>query len=227
TPAVQRGQEHGLEIIRTPHVTDDHRATITTDLATSSACLLAALADFRDRGWRTTHFFWVAGIWWEGPFDLMEPELVGRMVDVNLRNALIVCQRVWSEFVRSAEPRTFTTIASTSGLEPRRNQAIYTATKYAQVGFTRALALEAAALRTNSRVRGRIPGELYFPNLRVRLFNPGGMRTHLFDAAPPPNYDSFMDPAKVGAYIVSRAACDAPFLEETIPRDSDLGRSLR
>ncbi|MBI4143190.1 hypothetical protein HY480_04930, partial [Candidatus Uhrbacteria bacterium] len=40
TPAVQRGQEHGLEIIRTPHVTDDHRATITTDLATSSACLL-------------------------------------------------------------------------------------------------------------------------------------------------------------------------------------------
>ena len=53
------------------------------------------------------------------------------------------------------------------------------------------------------------------------------MRTHLFDAQPPSAYDSFMDPMKVGKHIVTRAAGDDSWIEEPIPRDSDLGHLLR
>ncbi|MDO8598906.1 MAG: SDR family oxidoreductase [bacterium] len=225
-PAVgEPERERRFEVVgRSPRVTDDRRATITYDLATGPGTLITALNDLRSQDWHTTHFFWVAGIWWEGPFEIMELDQLTRMLDVNIRNAVIICQYVWSEFVRSSEPRRFVTIASTAGLDAKRDQAIYVATKWAQVGFTRALALEAAELRR----RGRIPGEHYIPDIRVRLLEPGGMRTHLFDAARPPNYSEFMDPAKVAAHIVDTTIAQAaPFVEEMIPRNSALGRSLR
>lgn len=229
-PAVgESKQERHLEVVgRSPRVTDDRRATITYDLATGPGGLIPPLCDLRDRGWVATYFFWVAGVWWEGPFETMELEQLARMLDVNIRNALCIVHHVWSEFVRSSEPRRFVTIASTSGLDPKRNQAIYAATKWAQIGFTRSLGLEAAELRTSGRVHGRIPGEHYIPDIRVRLINPGGMRTHLFDVARPPNYNEFMDPAKVAAHIVETTIAQAdPFVEETIPRDGPLGISLR
>ena len=228
TPAVQRGAELGLKLVRSPQVTSDDRATIECDLATNPDGLLAALHNPVVHGWHITHFFWVAGIWWEGPFEIMEPELVARMVDVNLRSALVVAQFAWEQLiVQSDVPHTFTTIASTTGLAPKARQVIYAATKWAQIGFTRSLALEAEELRRVGRVRGRLPGEHYIPDVRVRLFSPGGMRTHLFDAAPPATYETFMDPTKVGAYIVGRTTAAEPWIEETIARESDLGRSLR
>lgn len=163
-----------------------------------------------------THVFWVAGTWWKGTFAEQRAQSVERLIDVNLRNPLRILHELWRVMVdtaRPGHPRTFTAIASTSGVRARPHEAVYAATKYAQVGFMRSLGQE----NTN-------------PHARVALFLPGGMRTHLFDrGGPKPDaYDTFMDPAKVAVHIVTRVAGQtASYFEETIERDGDVGRTLR
>lgn len=158
------------------------------------------------------HFFWVAGTWWEGDFAEMSTEEMLRLIDVNFRNAMIVAHAVWQQHMRlSSTSATYTVIGSTSGVRPRRNQEVYAATKFAQVGFTRSLG------ESN-------PNE----NVRVSLFVLGGMRTHLFDAKPPANLAEFMDPAKVAAHVVRAVAEQRdPYLEQEISRDTPFGQSLR
>lgn len=159
------------------------------------------------------HFFWVAGTWWEGDFAEMTTAEMLRMIDVNFRNAMIVAHHVWRRMaISSRAPLSFCVIGSTSGVRPRRDQAVYAATKYAQVGFVESLKEGIQDSR----------------NLHVSLFVLGGMRTHLFDAKPPANYEAFMDPAKVAAHIVRAVAeqCD-PYLRQEISRDTSLGQSLR
>lgn len=158
-------------------------------------------------------FFWVAGTWWEGEFAEMEPAEMLRMIDVNFRNAMLVAHHVWSRMaISSRAPLSFCVIGSTSGVRPRRNQEVYAATKYAQVGFVESLKESVQGSR----------------NLHVSLFVLGGMRTHLFDRAKPAQYEAFMDPAKVAAHIVHAVAEQRdPYLKQEISRDTPLGQSLR
>lgn len=171
------------------------------------------LAWMRDQRVAIDRFFWVAGTWWEGEFAEMSPAEMLRMIDVNFRNAMLIAHHVWSRMaISSRAPLSFCVIGSTSGVRPRRDQAVYAATKYAQVGFVESLKEGIQDSR----------------NLRVSLFVLGGMRTHLFDAKPPANYDEFMDPAKVAAHIVRAVAEQRdPYLRQEISRDTPLGQSLR
>lgn len=228
--ALARGRERGMRVVGgTPQIVDDDRAQVTVDLsdAESTSDGIVALHKLRDERWWLTHFFWVAGVHVQSEFDRMQPGAIARLVDVNLGNALRICQVAWDELARSDAPRTFTTIASMSGLRARANEAVYCATKWAQVGFTRSLHLEAEELRHTGRFRGRFGGEQHYPDIAVRLFCPGGMRTEMFGAHKPDGYDAFMDPEKVAHYIVSRALDDELWIEEAIERTSELGQSLR
>lgn len=98
----------------------------------------------------------------------------------------------------------FVVVSSSSGTKARKDEAVYVATKHAQVGFTRSLALE------NDN-----------PNVRVALVMPGGMRTSFWDKHPTPDYDSFLNPKHVAQNIVTRTMFqDESFDEYDIPRGS-------
>jgi NAD(P)-dependent dehydrogenase (short-subunit alcohol dehydrogenase family) len=84
---------------------------------------------------------------------------------------------------------TVVTVASTLGLRPAGDATAYCASKFAVVGFTRALAMELAG------------------KVGVTLLVPGGMRTHFFDGRteqyrPGPDAE-LSDPADVARAVLS------------------------
>lgn len=203
-----------IEVSRSlPDRTRNIRRTIQCDIADVRQAL-ELLRQFDPAS--VAHFFWVAGVWWKGPFAEHHANELVHLVDVNLRNPLLVCQGVWAAFTHTNAPRTFTVVSSTSGLRAHAHEAAYVTTKWGQLGFTKSIAEEAAQLRAEGSA-----------DIRVRLFCPGGMRTELFGAAPPPNYAQFMDPAKVAAHLLDLVVRDDPYIEEVIERTSELGESLR
>lgn len=128
------------------------------------------------------------------------------MIDVNLRNPLMLVRNL------GGEPRTtggtfhLVTVASTTGLSdsPREDEAVYAATKAAQVSFTRAVG------------KGNAD-----PHFRVSLFCPGGMQTPFWMNAPNVDTSSFLDPKKVAAAIVTDVEKQTEsYYERTIPRGS-------
>lgn len=68
-------------------------------------------------------------------------------------------------------------IASRAGHLPYPGRAVYCATKFGVVGFTKSIALE-------------------YPDLRIFTVSPGAVKTEMWD------FDSGVDPAKVADYIV-------------------------
>lgn len=150
------------------------------------------------------HFFWVAGQHWVGPFENQSDESVQHLIDVNLRNPLLLIKSLWLQMLCEKSPATFTVIASTSGVQARKNETVYTATKHAQVGFARSLGLEAQ-------------GTL----IRVCLVLPGGMDTTFFANKLAVEGAPLLDPAKVANHImVSLDAQRDSYQELTILRGS-------
>jgi NAD(P)-dependent dehydrogenase (short-subunit alcohol dehydrogenase family) len=90
-------------------------------------------------------------------------------------------------------------VLSTAALEGRANATAYTATKFAQVGFLKALRAEV-------------------PHLKVVNVYPGGMKTNFFDEQMPANYHEYMDPASVAEKIVANLKQDIPEEEQIIKR---------
>jgi 3-oxoacyl-[acyl-carrier protein] reductase len=151
-----------------------------------------------------TRFFWVAGVHLQGPFaDACDAD-VAHAVDINFRNPLPICIEIWHHMLDATRhPSTFTIISSTSGTRARQNEAVYAATKHAQVGLARSLGLEAKGT-----------------NIKVSLFMPGGMQTSMWDPEKP-EYASFLDPSKVAARILQRIDEQTEsYYEEEIPRGS-------
>lgn len=147
-------------------------------------------------------FFWVAGYGYIGDFSTQSNVL--RMGQVNFTNVLPIAQEAWKK-LSQVDKSKFIVISSTSGIKPRANEAIYAATKHAQVGFTRSLGLEAERLE--------LP-------IKVALFLPGGMRTPFWEARPE-IFDSFLDPVKVAAEIIKDTDVQKDtYYERTIDRGS-------
>jgi short-subunit dehydrogenase len=148
--------------------------------------------------------YWCAGILHRG--DFVE-QSIHEMLCVNLVNALEFVQFIWWQ-QRKVHERPFhlITIASTTGISdsPRADEAVYAATKAAQVSFTRAIG------KGNTN-----------PNLKVSLFCPGGMKTPFWDNMPDVDTSSFLDPRKVAEAIVNDVSNQTEFyFERTIPRGS-------
>lgn len=153
-------------------------------------------------------FFWVTGTLTRAPFTEISSDQVFKMIDVNLRNPLIVARAVWSHMQTNTVRSKFAVVSSSAGVSdaPRDDEAVYAATKAAQVSFARAIG------KQNKN-----------PKVSVSLFCPGGMQTGFWDtnSMDKETFDSFLDPAKVAAKIVSTIESQVPLYQEImIPRGS-------
>jgi len=79
-----------------------------------------------------------AGVGSYGPFLEMEPEAMEQMLDVNLKGTLWTARATLPHLVASGTG-DFVSLASVAGVRAFPNEAVYNASKFGQIGFTRAL----------------------------------------------------------------------------------------
>jgi NAD(P)-dependent dehydrogenase (short-subunit alcohol dehydrogenase family) len=79
-----------------------------------------------------------AGVGAYGPFLELPPEQLEEMIDVNVKGTLYAVRATLPYLVRSGEADILT-LASEAGRRGLPHEAVYCASKFAQVGFTRAL----------------------------------------------------------------------------------------
>ena len=82
-----------------------------------------------------------AGVGSYGPFLDLDPEQVELMIDVNLKGTLYTAQAALPHLI-AAGGGDFLALASVAGLRGFKHEAVYNASKFGQVGFTRSLDLE-------------------------------------------------------------------------------------
>jgi NADP-dependent 3-hydroxy acid dehydrogenase YdfG len=100
-----------------------------------------------------------AGVGAYGPFLELDPEQLEAMIDVNLKGTLYTAAATLPHLIASGEG-DFVSLASVAGVRAFPGEAVYNASKFGQVGFTRALDHEL-------RERG----------VRSTSICPGGVRT--------------------------------------------------
>jgi NADP-dependent 3-hydroxy acid dehydrogenase YdfG len=100
-----------------------------------------------------------AGIGAYGPFVELDPERLEAMIDVNLKGTLYTAAATVPHLIAAGEG-DFVSLASVAGLRAFPGEAVYNASKFGQVGFTRALDHEL-------RERG----------VRATCICPGGVKT--------------------------------------------------
>jgi len=100
-----------------------------------------------------------AGVGAYGPFLEMDPEDMERMLDVNLKGTLWTARATLPHLVESGAG-DFVSLASVAGVRAFPGEAVYNASKFGQVGFTRAL-----------------DGELREAGVRCTNVAPGGIAT--------------------------------------------------
>jgi 3-oxoacyl-[acyl-carrier protein] reductase len=79
-----------------------------------------------------------AGVGAYGPFLELSPEHLEEMIDVNLKGTLYAVRAALPHLLASGEA-DIVTLASEAGRRGLPNEAVYCASKFGQVGFTRAL----------------------------------------------------------------------------------------
>jgi NADP-dependent 3-hydroxy acid dehydrogenase YdfG len=79
-----------------------------------------------------------AGLGAYGPFLDLDPEQLEAMIDVNLKGTLYTAAATLPHLIDSGEG-DFLSMASVAGLRGLPGEAVYNASKFGQVGFTRAL----------------------------------------------------------------------------------------
>jgi NADP-dependent 3-hydroxy acid dehydrogenase YdfG len=100
-----------------------------------------------------------AGVGAYGPFLELDPEQLEAMVDVNLKGTLYTAAATLPHLIASGEG-DFVALASVAGLRAFPGEAVYNASKFGQLGFTRAL-----------------DHELREQGVRVSCICPGGVKT--------------------------------------------------
>jgi len=102
-----------------------------------------------------------AGVGAYGPFLELDPEQLESMIDVNLKGTLYTAAATLSHLIEAGDG-DFVSLASVAGLRAFPGEAVYNASKFGQLGFTRSLDHEL-------RERG----------VRATCICPGGVKTDL------------------------------------------------
>jgi NADP-dependent 3-hydroxy acid dehydrogenase YdfG len=100
-----------------------------------------------------------AGVGAYGPFLELDPEQLEAMIDVNLKGTLYTAAATLPHLIASGSG-DFVSLASVAGVRAFPGEAVYNASKFGQVGFTRAL-----------------DHELREHGVRATCICPGGVRT--------------------------------------------------
>jgi 3-oxoacyl-[acyl-carrier protein] reductase len=98
----------------------------------------AVVAETVDRFGRLDILVANAGVGAYGPFLELSPEHLDEMIDVNLKGTLYAVRAALPHLIASGEG-DIVTLASEAGRRGLPNEAVYCASKFGQVGFTRAL----------------------------------------------------------------------------------------
>lgn len=127
-----------------------------------------------------------AGIWIEGDITTNDPTQIQEVINTNLTGNIFFTQR-FLPILKAKSSRGFIlNIVSTSGIEPRANQAVYSASKYGLLGFSECL-----------------KKDLEKTQIKVITFNPGGMNTQLFNSANvQKSTENWMDPNDVAEFLI-------------------------
>jgi 3-oxoacyl-[acyl-carrier protein] reductase len=79
-----------------------------------------------------------AGVGSYGPFVELDPDALEQMIDVNLKGTLYLAAAALPHLIDTGEG-DFVSLASVAGVRAFPGEAVYNASKFGQVGFTRAL----------------------------------------------------------------------------------------
>jgi NADP-dependent 3-hydroxy acid dehydrogenase YdfG len=90
-----------------------------------------------------------AGVGAYGPFLELDPEQLEAMIDVNLKGTLYTAAATLPHLIASGQG-DFVSLASVAGVRAFPGEAVYNASKFGQVGFTRALDHELREHRVRS-----------------------------------------------------------------------------
>lgn len=129
------------------------------------------------------YLFWVAGIFYRGPFAEMSAGNIDAMIATHLSGPLRVLQLFHSSQKR---PYHLIVIASISSWRLRDNETLYCALKAAKASFARNFAKELLRER---------------PGSRVTLVNPGGIKTPFWRGTSQ-DTSGFMEPSVVASLIL-------------------------
>jgi NAD(P)-dependent dehydrogenase (short-subunit alcohol dehydrogenase family) len=116
-----------------------------------------------------------AGTAWQEPFLELSTQAWDRMLDINLRGAFLVAQRVARSMVARDSGGAIVNMASTNALQGERGYAHYDASKGAVAMLTRTMAAELAphGIRVNALCPGKIAtpmqGEAEDPEYTARF----------------------------------------------------------
>jgi NADP-dependent 3-hydroxy acid dehydrogenase YdfG len=144
----RRGEDLGLE----------RAVGIECDVS-DRAAVERATAEVVDRFGRLEIAVANAGLGAYGPFLELEPDQLDTMIDVNLKGTLYTAAATLPHLIASGEG-DFISLASVAGVRAFPGEAVYNASKFGQVGFTRAL-----------------DHELREKGVRATCVCPGGVRT--------------------------------------------------
>lgn len=129
-----------------------------------------------------------AGVGAYGPFLELSPEQMEEMIDVNLKGTLYTAAAALPHLI-AAGAGDFVALASVAGVRAFPGEAVYNASKFGQVGFTRALDLE---LREHG--------------VRATCICPGGVRTEFAIGAGrehgDPQLEAMMSPEEVAEFVL-------------------------
>jgi NAD(P)-dependent dehydrogenase (short-subunit alcohol dehydrogenase family) len=126
-----------------------------------------------------------AGVGAYGPFLEMDPEDVEAMIDINLKGTLYTARFTLPHVIE--RQGDFVSLASVAGLRAFPGEAVYNASKFGQLGFTRSLDLEL-------RERG----------VRVTNIAPGGIATDfaMGSGRTPESVDGMMSAEEVADVVL-------------------------
>jgi NAD(P)-dependent dehydrogenase (short-subunit alcohol dehydrogenase family) len=126
-----------------------------------------------------------AGVGAYGPFLEMDPEDVEAMIDINLKGTLYTARSTLPHVIE--RQGDFVSLASVAGLRAFPGEAVYNASKFGQLGFTRSLDLEL-------RERG----------VRVTNIAPGGIATDfaMGSGRTPESVDGMMSADEVADVVL-------------------------
>jgi 3-oxoacyl-[acyl-carrier protein] reductase len=129
-----------------------------------------------------------AGVGAYGPFLDLEPEQLEAMIDVNLKGTLYTAAAALPHLIASGEG-DFVALASVAGVRAFPGEAAYNASKFGQVGFTRAL-----------------DHELREQGVRATCICPGGVQTGFAIGAGreegDPELEAMLTPEEVAEFVL-------------------------
>lgn len=149
---------------------DPHGKSVTAvacDIADAADCVALVGASEAFFGAPVDLFLAHAGMGFAGLLAEAEPARVRRVVEVNVLGAMYSARAALPSLARSRRAASLIFTSSLQGVTARAQRSVYTASKHAIVGLTKALALEAAP--QGVRVNAIAPASTDTPFLRTQL----------------------------------------------------------